>query len=65
MGIRQDVLDVAQASLAAWGYRHPQLLYDLYSARLIVWETAGRLVGRDHEESNTPFAGPLFTPRRA
>jgi hypothetical protein len=93
--IRQDVLNTALASLAAWGYRNPQLVHDLYSARLlpgaaysthwylqfrvrksldvssrpvfvrmIVWEVSGRLFGRDHEESNAPFAGPLFTPRR-
>jgi hypothetical protein len=96
MIIRQDVLDAARASLATWGYRNPQLVHDLYSARLlpgaaysshwylqfrvgkglgvsfqpvyvrmIVWEVAGRLVGRDHEESNAPFAGPLFPQRRA
>lgn len=96
MIIRQDVLDAAHASLAAWGYHHPQLVYDMYSARLlpgaaysshwylqfrvqkgldrpsppvyvrmIVREVSGRLFGRDHEESNTRFAGPLFTPRRA
>jgi hypothetical protein len=96
MIIRQDVLDAAQASLVAWGYHHPQLVHDLYSARLlpgaaytshwylqfrvrksqdaptppvyvrmIVHEVSGRLLGRDHEESNMPFVGPLFTPRRA
>ncbi len=32
--------------------------------RMTVQEVSGRLVGRDHEESNTPFAGPLFTSRR-
>ena len=90
---RQQVLDAAQKALAAWGYRTPQLMHDVYSApllpgaaysshwyfqfrvrngtnagspavyvRLIVWEVAGRLVGRDHEESNTPFTVPLFRP---
>ena len=33
--------------------------------RLIVQESLGRLFGRDHEESNTRFVGPLFTPRQA
>jgi|SRR5690348_10161692 len=33
--------------------------------RLIVQERLGRLFSRDHEESDTPFAGPLFTPPRA
>ena len=33
--------------------------------RLIVQESLGRLFGRDHEESDTRLAGPLFTPRRA
>jgi hypothetical protein len=96
MIIRQDVLDAAQASLTAWGYHHPQLVHDLYSARLlpgaaysshwylqfrvkkgldalsppvfvrlIVREVSGRLFSRDHEESNTPFTGPLLTPRQA
>ena len=32
--------------------------------RLIVQESLGRLFGRDYEESNTPFAGPLLTTRR-
>lgn len=96
MIIRQDVLDAARASLAAWGYRNPQLLHDQYSARLlpgaaysshwylqfrvrkgldapsppvyvrmIVREASGRLFGRDHEESSTPFVGPLFSLHRA
>lgn len=96
MIIRQDILDAAQASLAAWGYQNPQLVPDLYSARLlpgaaysshwylqfhvrkgldassplvyvrmIVREVSGSLLGQDHEESDTRFAGPLFTPRRA
>jgi hypothetical protein len=95
MIIRQDVLDAAQTSLAAWGYRNPQLVPDLYSARLlpgaaysshwylqfrvrknlgalsplvyvrmIVREISGRPLGQDHEESNTPFIGPLFTSSR-
>ncbi len=33
--------------------------------RLIVQESLGRLFGRNHEESDTRFAGPLFTSRRA
>lgn len=33
--------------------------------RMIVREASGRLFGQDHEESATPFAGPLFTPQRA
>ena len=95
MIIRQDVLDAARALLAALGYRNPQLVHDLYSARLlpgaaysshwylqfrvrkgldthspsvyvrlVVREVAGRLLGREYEESATPFAGPLFKPRR-
>jgi hypothetical protein len=32
---------------------------------LIVQEAADRLYGRDHEESDTRFVGPLFPPRRA
>jgi hypothetical protein len=32
--------------------------------RLIVQESLGRLFGRDHEESNTPFAGPLLMTQR-
>jgi hypothetical protein len=35
MIIRQDVLDAAGAALAAWGYHHPQLVHDVYSARLL------------------------------
>jgi hypothetical protein len=35
MIIRQDILDVARASLATWGYHHAQLVYDRYSARLL------------------------------
>ena len=33
--------------------------------RLIIRERLGRLFCRDHEESDTPFAGPLLTPHRA
>jgi hypothetical protein len=35
MIIRQDVIDAAQAALAAWGYHDPQLVHDLYSAQLL------------------------------
>jgi hypothetical protein len=33
--------------------------------RLIIRERFGWLFCRDHEESDTPFAGPLLTPHRA
>jgi hypothetical protein len=33
--------------------------------RLIVQESLGRLFAQRYEESNTPFVGPLLTPRRA
>lgn len=38
MVTRQQVLDAARAALAAWGYHHPQLVDDLYSARLLPGE---------------------------
>ena len=93
MVTRQQVLDAAQDALTAWGYYDPQLVHDLYSARLlpgaaysthwylqfqvrkgldassslvyvrlIVQEVSGRLVSRDHEESDTPFPVSLFRP---
>jgi hypothetical protein len=96
MFTRQDVLDAAYASLAAWGYHDPQVVQDVSSARLqpgaaysthwfvqvrvrkgtdthspsvsvrlIVQEASGRLMGRDFEESNTPFPVPWFRPAKS
>ena len=35
MVTRQRVLEAAQTALATWGYQDPQLVDDLYSARLL------------------------------
>ena len=35
MVTRQHVLDAAHTALATWGYHDPQLVHDVYSARLL------------------------------